>query len=104
MARFYGKVGFVRSFETKPDVWEDVTDEYFFTGDILQNTRRWQSSERLNDDLEISNRISILGTGFVFENLYAIKWVEWMGNKWKVTNVDVNYPRIILSLGGVYNG
>lgn len=104
MARFFGKVGFARPFQSAYQVWEDITEEREYIGDILQNTRRWQTSERLNDNLEVQNRISILGDDFINENLSAIKYVEWMGSKWKVTNIEISYPRLILSLGGVYNG
>jgi len=32
-----------------------------------------------------------------------IRYVTWMGTKWRVANIDVNYPRLNLSIGDVYN-
>lgn len=104
MAKFYGRIGFVTMVETIPDVWEsvEVPKEYF--GDLVRNQRRWTNGESVNENLEISNEISILLDDFIKENLGAIKWVEVMGQKWKVNSVTLEYPRVRLTLGGVYNG
>ncbi len=104
MAKFYGQIGFGTMVETIPDVWEsvEVPKEYF--GDLVRNQRRWTNGESVNENLEISNEISILLDDFIKENLGAIKWVEVMGQKWKVNSITLEYPRVRLTLGGVYNG
>lgn len=104
MAKFYGRIGFVTMVETIPDVWEsvEVPKEYF--GDLIKNQRRWTNGESVNENLDISNEVSILIDDFIKENLGAIKWVEVMGQKWKVNSVTLDYPRARLTLGGVYNG
>lgn len=101
--KYYGNVGYANSVETSPGVWEDkiVTRPYY--GDILRNTRRLQTGEYLNDDISVSNSISIIADAYAYENFFAIRFVEWMGTKWKVDSVEVQRPRLILSLGGVYN-
>lgn len=104
MAKFYGKIGYAEASETSPGVWTDGITERNYTGDVIKNTRRWQSSENLNDDLVINNTISILADPFAYQHFHSIKYVEWMGALWKVTNIEVQRPRLILTIGGVYNG
>lgn len=103
MAKFYGKIGFMKTTETSPGVWEEeITDRYYY-GDVTRNMRRWDSSQNQNDDLKINNEISIVSDPYAVQNFHAIRYVEWMGSLWKVTSVDVQYPRLTLSIGGVYN-
>jgi len=104
MAKFYGKVGYGISTETSKGVWEDVITDKNYSGDIVKNSQRLVSSGTLNDNVTISNDISIIADLFASENFYCIRYVEYLGVKWKVTNVEVQYPRLILSMGGVYNG
>lgn len=103
MARWYGQVGFVETVETEPGVWEPTDFPRDYYGDVLMNNRRWdQKQDSTNDDLSLNNRISIVADEFVNEHLAAIKWVTYMGSKWKVTGVEIAFPRIILTIGGVY--
>jgi hypothetical protein len=104
MAKFYGKIGYSTTEETAPGVWEENVTERSYYGDLIRNTRRYQSTDQVNDDLNISNEISILADPYAYENFHSMKYVEFMGAKWKVTSVEVQYPRLILSVGGVYNG
>lgn len=104
MAKFCGKIGFIETQETSPGVWTETVIERIYYGDLLRNTRRWDSSEYLNDNLSISNQISIVADPYAYENFHSIKYAEFMNAKWKVISVDVQYPRLILDLGGVYNG
>lgn len=104
MARFSGKIGYVHQVESVPGVWEDVVEERTYYGDVLRNSRRLQSGSNLNDDIEISNRVSIIADPFANENFHAMRYVIFMGSKWKITDIEVEYPRLILSLGGLWNG
>jgi hypothetical protein len=104
MAKFYGKIGYSTTEETAPGVWEENVTEHSYYGDLIRNTRRYQSTDQVNDDLNISNEISILADPYAYENFHSMKYVEFMGAKWKVTSIEVQYPRLILSVGGVYNG
>lgn len=102
--RFYGKVGFMQTFETAPGVYEEQITERSYYGDVLRNSRRYSgSSEKVNDDLDINNEISIVADAYAYQNFHALRYVEWMGAKWKVSSVTVERPRLILSVGGVYN-
>lgn len=103
MAKFFGTVCYSQTVETAPGVWTPVEDKRQYYGDIIRNSRKWNSGESTNDNLDISNEISILADQFAFEHFNAIKWVEWSGVKWKVNGVDILYPRLTLRLGGVYN-
>ncbi len=104
MPKFFGKVGFGMTQETSPGVWVDKITERNYRGDITKMVRRLEGSEYLNDNLTVSNTISILADAFANENLFAIRYVQWAGARWKVSNVEVQRPRLILTLGEVYNG
>ena len=103
MARFSGIIGFVDSVEKVKGVWEDRACERRYKGDILSFYRGVKNGDNLNDDLTVSNRISIVADPFARENIYRIRYVYIWGSKWKVTNVEAAYPRLILSVGGLYN-
>ena len=104
MAKFYGPVGYVSTTETTPGVWQEVATEINYFGDELKNTKQYQSGDDLNDDLRINNTISIVADPFALQNFHAMRYIKWMGSSWKITNVLVQRPRLILTIGGVYNG
>ena len=97
-------IGYADQVETKPGVWEDEITEREYFGDLTRNTRRLQMTDKLNDDIEISNEISIVSDPYANENFHSMRYAMYMGTKWKITSVEVQYPRLILSLGGIYNG
>jgi hypothetical protein len=101
--RFYGQVGYVSTGEVRAGVWaeKDPVERPYY-GDVLRYTRRWQSTDQLNDNLNISNQISILADPYAYEHFSEIRYVYWKNVKWKVTNIEVNYPRLILTIGEVY--
>lgn len=103
--KFVGKVGFYEgTIETKKNVYTPNIVERPYIGDILQQDRRFQSSEHQNDDPVMSSRISILSDLYLQQNWTSIRYVLWNNAKWKVSSVNVEYPRIIMTLGGVWNG
>ena len=104
MAKFYGKIGYAMTKETTPGVWVEEIVERSYYGDAIRNIRRLQGSENLNDDINVSNEISIVADAFANQNFHSMRYVEYMGAKWKVSSVEVKYPRLILNIGGVYNG
>lgn len=104
MAKWSGKIGFAVSTEKRPGVWVNNIVERRYYGDLTRNLRRLQTSSNLNDNITIANDISILADPYAKENFHAIRYVEYMGTKWKISNVEVQYPRLILTLGEVYNG
>ena len=104
MAKFYGAVGYAVTEESTPGVWEERIVERMYYGELIRNTRRLQTTEHLNDDINISNEISILADPFAYANFHSMRYVDFMGAKWKVMSVEVQYPRLILTVGGVYNG
>lgn len=104
MGKFYGAIGYAETSEKSQGVWSESITEKNYSGDVLRISRRWQAGENLNDDLTISNEISIVADPFAYQNFHTIRYVKWMGASWKVTNVTVQRPRLILTIGGVYNG
>lgn len=104
MAKFSGLIGFVETEETADGVYTEVTTTRHYYGDILRNSRRYESSvDKLNDDLNINNQFSILADEYAYQNFHAMRYIEWMGTKWKITNITVGRPRLTLEVGGVYN-
>ena len=104
MAKWYGVIGYAETVETEPGLWEEKIVERPYYGDITRNTRKLQSSGSVNDNVNISNLLSIIADPYANLNFYAMRYVEFMGSKWKVTDVEVQSPRLILTLGGLYNG
>lgn len=105
--KFSGKVGFwFEDIEIKPGVYKPRIVEKSYTGDVLKNIRNFQAAEnQQNENLRINNRLSIISDLYMQQNWGSIKYVTWNGVNWKVSSVDVSsYPRVILDLGGVYNG
>lgn len=104
MAKFHDVIGFVTTVETAPGVHQEQSIERTYSGDVLQNSRRLQTTDAVNDKIVISNRLSIVADRYARENFHAIRYAVFMGSRWKVENAESSPPRIILSLGGVYNG
>lgn len=104
MAKFYGKIGYGETVESAPGVWSDSIVEHSYYGDVVRNTRRLQEGENLNNDLSVGNSISIVADAYANNHFFAIRYIEWAGALWAVSDVEVQSPRLLLRLGGVYNG
>lgn len=104
MGKFYGTVGFADTKETSPGVWEEQISERQYYGDVNRFNKRYEPQNQVNDNITINNEISIVGDPFAYEHFAYLRYVEWMGVKWKVSSVEIQYPRLILNIGGVYNG
>lgn len=104
MAKWFGKIGYAETVETDPGIYVEKITEREYYGDVTRNTRNLQTSGSVNDNVNISNNISIVADPFANQNFHSMRYVEFMGALWKVSNVEVQHPRLILSVGGVYNG
>ena len=104
MAKFYGALGYAKTVETMPGVWTEQITERDYYGDVIKNSRRLQSSDKVNDDININNQISIVADPYAINNFHSMRYAEFMGAKWKISDVEVQYPRLLLTLGGLYNG
>lgn len=103
MAKFSGKIGFITTMESQPGCWIPTTIERKYFGDITRNISRYQSNSHVNDDIVINNIISIVADPYANENFQYMKYIIWKGIKWKIINIEYQYPRILLNVGGVYN-
>ena len=104
MAKFKGAIGYVSQVETAPGVWEDQVTEKNYRGDVILSQERWQPTEGFNDNLNLDNSISIIADIYAYANFGYIKYIVWHGQKWKVQSLAINRPRIVLQIGGLYNG
>lgn len=104
MAKWYGSIGYAETVETSPGVWVEQITEHNHFGDMLPETRKLQSADQVNDDLNIANKLSIVADPYALEHYYSMRYAEFNGARWKITNVEVLRPRLILALGGLWNG
>lgn len=104
MAKFFGQIGFAETREIRPGVWKEIVTDRNHYGDVLPNIRRLEAGQSVNDDVALNNKLSIVADPYAQQHFFAIRYVNWMGAYWKVSNVEVQSPRLILTIGGVYNG
>ena len=102
--KWHGIIGFSETKETKPGVWTPTIVERPYYGDITSSHWKRQNSGKVNDDINISNQISIVADAYAELHCSAMTYIEFMGEKWKISDIEVQRPRLILSIGGVYNG
>ena len=106
MAKYCGLVGIATQQETSPGVWKPVIVEHEVFGDVVRDNVNFQqsSSDQLNDKIKINNQISIIVDPIVMENFSSIIYITYWGAKFKIVTAEVKYPRVLLSMGEVYNG
>lgn len=104
MARFYGEIGYGENVEVRPGVHELVVTVRKYYGDVLRNARGLETGDKVNNDLSVSNSISVLADPYANKHFHSMLFVEWAGTRWIISDVEVKSPRLILRLGGVYNG
>lgn len=103
MAKFAGLVGYVTQAETTPGVWSPVEQTRMMKGDFYMESSRHQNGDKVNKDIALNHRVSLVGDAYTFENYYAIRWIEIEGVKWEVTSIEVKRPRLTVNIGGLYN-
>lgn len=101
--KWYGQIGYRQTVETAPSVYEEKIIYKNHIGDVTRNVSRHDQGDQVNDSLNVSNTISIVANPYAQNNFQSMVCIEFLGTKWKITNIDVQYPRIILSMGGVWN-
>ena len=104
MAKYYGAIGYAETREVSPGVWEEKINERMYYGDVIRNARRLEAGMNVNDNPIIANSISIVADAYAYQNILAIRYVTWLGARWKVSNAEIQAPRLILTIGDVYNG
>lgn len=104
MAKFFGEIGYVTKEETRPGIWENVIAEKQYSGEIYRFVRRWQNGTKVNDDVNISAQISVIADSYLLDNMHCVRYVKLNGVAWEVGSIEPQYPRLLLDLGGVYNG
>lgn len=104
MAKFFGEIGFATQVETSPGIWEDKIIEKQYYGDITRDSRRFSTSEQVLDNINLSNQVSIIADGYVTDNIQNLRYVRWLGGLWKISYVELKFPRLVLEMTGVYNG
>lgn len=103
MAKWCGQIGYASVIETDPGVWEEQIIEKTYYGDVNSNRRQLQNITEINDTINVTNQISFVSDPYAMENFHTIRYATFMGTKWKVLSAEVQYPRISITLGGVYN-
>ncbi len=104
MAKYYGRIWYAIKKYTGVDKWTEELVERYYSGDVTRNTRRYEVGDGLNDDLNVGNTLSIVADPYAYQNFHKMRAIEWMGTAWKIQTVEVHRPRLILQIGGLYNG
>lgn len=104
MNRWYGKVGYVETSETEPGISEEQETVRYYYGELIKNSSKFRVSGNVNDDRDVTVELSIVADPYSDQHFSSIRYVEFGGVKWKVNTVEPKRPRLILSLGGEYNG
>lgn len=102
--RWSGVIGYAETVETKPGVWSQQIVEHKHYGDVVRNRQLNQSSGQVNNNINISNSISVVADPYAYENFQLMRYITFKGVKWNISDIDIQHPRIVISLGGVYNG
>jgi hypothetical protein len=104
MAKFSGKIGYVTTSETSPGIWTEVVTERSYYGDILKHSRKWGNGSGENDNVIFSQSIRVIADPYAYSNLQNMRYVIFNDIKWKITNIEIDYPGVTITTGGVYNG
>lgn len=104
MAKFFGDIGFATQVQTLPGIWEDKIIEKQYYGDIFREARRFSGSDEILGLINLSNQISVVADGYITDNVQNLRYVRWLGGLWKVSYVELKFPRLVLEMTGVYNG
>lgn len=102
--KYCGLIGFAETKKTSLDVFEEQITERKYYGDVIKNVKQYETTDTLNDNINVRNSISIIADPFAYEHFFNMRYICWMGSRWIIKNVDVQRPRLILTIGGVYNG
>lgn len=104
MSKWYGKIGYAESVEVEPGDWEERIIEKSYYGDMYRNAILLQNSGGINDNINVANQISIVADPYAHNHIFAMRYIEFQNAKWKISHVEVQYPRLILTVGGLWNG
>lgn len=100
--KWYGQIAYRDTVEVEPGVWEDtvtLVDKY---GDLLRNSKSNQQGNSINDNITVSNQISVVADPYLLESFHKIIYITFMGAKWRINSVEVQYPRLLITLGSLY--
>ena len=104
MAKSQIKIGFVTTVETSPGIWDEQIQEKVYYADVTRRYVKQIYNTTINANVDISNTLSIVANPEILTNLQSIRYVSWMGQRWSIGSIEVNYPRLILGIGGIWNG
>lgn len=106
--RFFGAVGYASDVESVPGVWVEGITEHNYYGDVVRYSRRLEPASQnpptTSNNIAMSNSFSIVGDEQAFGNIQNMRYVVWRGSRWTITNVEVQRPRLILTIGEQWDG
>lgn len=99
--KWFGQIAFAVQSENEAGITTEelVVRDYY--GDILK-VYKSDENNQVNLNFNVRNRISVLADPFAMNTFHSIAYITFMGAKWRVNGVEVQYPRLLLELGDVY--
>ena len=106
--KYYGMLGFENTQEIRPSFYDEQPIERPYYGEIYRKTRQLNDSGYVNGEIGYQLELSILADPYLRNHMDTLRYVtldtKENSTKWTVTSVDpTTYPRMTLSIGGVYN-
>lgn len=101
--KYYDKIAYSYHVESEPGIFEEAYHEQYYYGDVIQNGRYIRNNDKINDDVTVNTRISVIADAALNHNFGSIRWVEFMGQKWKAESVVPEPPRLVITLGSLYH-
>lgn len=107
--RFYGNVVYVEQVERedRPGVMVDKPTVRTVKGNVKKNFYRWKNNPNQStlDAENVSHIIEIVADPYAINHFGSMRYIEWLGQKWKIESVDASsLPQLTIYVGGLYNG
>ena len=106
--KYTGKIGFAVMKNEGEGIYTEEIEEKVYYGDLLSS--RWNNENNQNSPLVVNcffvilnNSISVICDKYLSENISVIRYITYKNSKWCITGIEIQPPRIIINIGGIYN-
>lgn len=100
--KWFGQIAFTVQSENEAGITTETLVIRDYYGDLLKVYKNDENNQ-VNLNFNVRNRISVLADPFAMNTFHSIAYITFMGAKWRVSGVEVQFPRLLIDLGDVYN-